>query len=156
YELVQFELSQLTAEPFWAALSRSGRRCAVVDVPHTAPVQELNGVQLCGWGNHDGDHVFKTWPTALASDLVERFGRYPANTCDSYASRDALPEMQRDLLAAIERKSELAEFLLDQEAWDLFMVTFSESHCVGHDCWHLHDRAHPQHDHRLSDQIGDP
>src|SRR5262249_39827333 len=121
YELEQFDPSQLRAEPLWSALSREGRRCAVVDVPHTAPTPDFNGAQLCGWGNPDGSHVFRTSPPRLAAEIIDRFGRSPANTCDSSARRDALPEMQRDLLAAISRKADLVEFLADEEDWDLFM-----------------------------------
>jgi predicted AlkP superfamily phosphohydrolase/phosphomutase len=36
------------------------------------------------------------------------------------------------------------------------VITFAESHCVGHDCWHLHDPNHPQHDCGLTELIGDP
>jgi predicted AlkP superfamily phosphohydrolase/phosphomutase len=33
---------------------------------------------------------------------------------------------------------------------------FSESHCVGHQCWHLHDPNHAKHDRALVARMGDP
>ena len=93
----------------------------------------------------------------MAADLVERFGRHPADTgCDGYPRRGELPRLRRDLLAGVSRKGDLAEFFLDREAWDLFFVVFGESHCAGHHFWHLRDRDHPRHDRALADDVGDP
>ncbi len=36
------------------------------------------------------------------------------------------------------------------------MQVFTESHCVGHQCWHLHDVNHPAHDPAVLAEIGDP
>jgi predicted AlkP superfamily phosphohydrolase/phosphomutase len=33
---------------------------------------------------------------------------------------------------------------------------FTESHCAGHQCWHLHDPAHPAHDAAFVREHGDP
>jgi hypothetical protein len=143
YEVHQFFDSETAGEQVWAALGRQGLRTAVIDVPDTDPIPDLNGWQISGWGNHEGRRLVRTAPTSLAADVIERFGRHPAEkSCDQYARRDALPELRRDLLAGISRKGDLAEFFLDREEWDLFFVVFSESHCAGHNCWHLHDRDH--------------
>jgi predicted AlkP superfamily phosphohydrolase/phosphomutase len=45
---------------------------------------------------------------------------------------------------------------LREGGWDLFMQVFSEAHCVGHQCWHLHDASHPAHDARIAAALGDP
>jgi len=33
---------------------------------------------------------------------------------------------------------------------------FNPSHCTGHQCWHLHDPGHPDHDPDLAERLGDP
>jgi predicted AlkP superfamily phosphohydrolase/phosphomutase len=43
-----------------------------------------------------------------------------------------------------------------REPWDLFVQVFTESHCVGHQCWHIHDPSHPPHDPELLRALGDP
>ena len=157
YDVHGFIDSTMGGEPFWAALGRQGRRVAVIDAPHTDPTPDLNGWQVSGWGSHEGPRFARTAPVPMAADLVERFGRHPADTgCDGYARRGELPRLRRDLLAGISRKGDLAEFFLDREAWDLFFVVFGESHCAGHNFWHLHDRDHPRHDRALADDVGDP
>ena len=50
----------------------------------------------------------------------------------------------------------MTRFLLDQADWDVFMVVFGESHCVGDQCWHLHDGDHPAHNAAIAGVIGDP
>ncbi len=52
----------------------------------------------------------------------------------------------RDMLIdGIKRKTELTKYYLQQGGWDFFTQVFTESHCVGHQCWHLHDVNHPGH-----------
>jgi predicted AlkP superfamily phosphohydrolase/phosphomutase len=60
------------------------------------------------------------------------------------------------LLKGIEMKTLLVESLLDRDGWDLFAAVFAESHCAGHQFWHLHDPAHPRHDPAEARAIGDP
>jgi predicted AlkP superfamily phosphohydrolase/phosphomutase len=67
-----------------------------------------------------------------------------------YASlRDAL-------VSGVARKADLYEHLLRRGEWDLYLAVFAESHCVGHHCWHLHDRTHPRHDPAAARAVGDP
>ena len=45
---------------------------------------------------------------------------------------------------------------LREGGWDLFMQVFSEAHCVGHQCWHLHDASHPAHAAAIATAVGNP
>jgi len=156
YQVRPFEPSDLGAEPFWNALDRVGRRVAVVDVPHTRADPDLGVTQVVEWGAHDAAVGFQTSPSSLAGDLVARFGRHPVDGCDRYGSQARYEQLARDLVHGVDRKAELTRFLLDQTDWDVFMVVFGESHCVGHQCWHLHDSHHPRHDAAVAGVMGDP
>ena len=46
--------------------------------------------------------------------------------------------------------------MLDQGGWDLFWSVFSETHCMGHQFWQVHDPAHDRHDPALRARLGDP
>src|SRR5262245_33612178 len=63
--------------PFWDFLSDAGRRVAILDVPHSAVSERINGIQLVEWGAHDANHGFRTSPPALAQEIVARFGEHP-------------------------------------------------------------------------------
>jgi len=146
-------------EPFWRVLHRAGQRVAVLDVPIAAPEREpLNGVQVVEWGAHDGLFGFSTHPAELESWLESKWGRHPAGvSCDVGGRRArAYRDFVIALEAGVERKTAWTLELLRRGGWDLFMQVFSESHCVGHQCWHLHDRSHPAYDRAVSAVAGDP
>ncbi|HXE61692.1 MAG TPA: alkaline phosphatase family protein [Gemmatimonadaceae bacterium] len=146
-------------EPFWRALGRAGKHVALLDVPLARPERgELNGVQVVEWGAHDGFFGFSTTPPDLASWIETHWGRHPAGvSCD--ADRHGA-EDYRELVIALEagvrRKTEWTLDLLQRGGWDLFMQVFSESHCVGHQCWHLHDPGHPAYDRTMLAVAGNP
>ncbi len=156
YETQKVRAADVRGEPFWATLARAGHRTAVVDVPHTHVTGRHEGVHIVDWGRHDPNVGFQTWPSELAAHITDRFGSHPVERCDTYARAGAFGDLTRDLLTGIGRKADLVDFLLEQEDWSLFLVVFSESHCVGHACWFLHDREHPRHDVGLAAALGDP
>ena len=144
--------------PVWGMLSRAGRRVAVLDVPLSRPDPGLNGLQVVEWGGHDAVFGFHTHPPEAATSIREKFGNHPAGSrCD--APRRGAEDYQR-FIAALERGARLKGALtvdqLHQGGWDLVMQVFTESHCVGHQCWHLHDPTHPNHDPSIRSLTGDP
>ena len=60
------------------------------------------------------------------------------------------------LLDSIERKLAVAAQFLSRGDWDLFLAVFKESHCAGHQFWHLLDELHPQYDAGLARKLGNP
>ncbi|MDB4911281.1 MAG: type phosphodiesterase/nucleotide pyrophosphatase, partial [Gemmatimonadetes bacterium] len=145
-------------DPFWRVLSRAGRRVAVLDVPLSRIEPELNGVQVVEWGAHDAFFGHSTIPPELASQIEARVGRHPAGASCDAAGRGAREyrELVSALAEGVRRKGEWSTELLARGDWDLFMQVFTESHCVGHQCWHLHDAAHPAHDAIIAGMTGDP
>jgi predicted AlkP superfamily phosphohydrolase/phosphomutase len=145
-------------DPFWRVLSRAGKRIAVLDVPLSKVEKELNGVQVVEWGGHDAFFGYSTLPPELAFHIEARFGSHPAGASCDAVRRGA--EDYRQFISALEsgvqRKGEWSAELLARGGWDLFMQVFTESHCVGHQCWHLHDAAHPAHDAKIAAITGDP
>ncbi|MEW6273095.1 MAG: alkaline phosphatase family protein [Thermodesulfobacteriota bacterium] len=157
YEIREFVGRNVEQEPFWNALSRAGRRVALLDVPKAAPCEDLNGVQVVDWGTHDADVPACSYPPALIEEIHARHGASPFRRCDWVIDRaDGERTLREELLWRIDAKVAIAEDLLRREPWDLFMVGFGDSHCVGHQCWHLHDPSHPRHDPALRAALGDP
>jgi len=146
------------AEPFWAALSRAGRRVAVVDVPKTAPCAAINGVQVVDWGTHDRDHDPPlSVPAEAIGELQRRFGVDPVGDCDAHGSSAAeLADLVGRLERRIAAKTEMTLHLLDRERWNLLAVVYGDPHCAGHQLWHLHDTGHPRHDPAVAAALGDP
>lgn len=145
-------------EPFWAHLGRHGRRVAILDVPLTPLCPQLNGVQTVEWGAHDALYGFRAQPLALQTEISRRFGSHPLGPdCD--AERRTAEDYRgflRRLTKGAAVKAELTLHVLGLEPWDFAMQVFTEGHCAGHQCWHLHDRTHPAHDAGIAAALGDP
>jgi predicted AlkP superfamily phosphohydrolase/phosphomutase len=144
--------------PFWSHLSHAGRRVAVLDVPLSRIDRSLNGIQVVEWAGHDAVYGFQTWPTHVAETIRSQFGSYPLAPCCDAIGRSA--EDYRAFIDALVRgartKASLTREFLQQGGWDFFMQVFTETHCAGHQCWHLHDVTHPAHDPSLLTAMGDP
>lgn len=141
---------RLPTLPFWAYLSQAGKRVAIVDAPLTRPVKGLNGLQVVNWGAHDAFWSWKrsSWPPRLIHDLVARFGEHPVKVCDAEHRRTLAEyaELRARLIDGVRLKTRLLKHCLELDAWDFFFGAFSESHCAGHQFWHLMDPGHPLHD----------
>lgn len=144
--------------PFWKVASDAGRRVAVLDVPLTRLDPSLNGVQIVEWGGHDSVFGFQASPPALRSEVLGAFGEYPLpSDCDARRRTAAdFGEFVSSLELAVRKKTALTLELLDRDEWDLFVQVFTEAHCAGHQCWHLHDPKHPAHDEQLLATLSDP
>lgn len=159
YDVRRVKPSDMESPPFWMGLSDAGRRVAVVDVPKSPSAPALNGIQLCDWATHDPDpgSSFQTWPPSLAADVVARFGSDPIGDCNRIQRGvEGIEAFRRGLQARIAMKAAFCREMLDSESWDLFLAVFAESHCVGHQCWTVHDPDHINHDRAFAARVGDP
>ncbi len=148
----------LRREPFWDALSRAGRRVAILDFPLSGLSRDINGIQSVEWGSHDANYGFCATPASFEADLRDRFGLHPlAESCnrDNRSPRDFI-ELRDKLIRGARTKAAITTHYLRQGGWDFFGQVFTESHCIGHQCWHMHDPAHPAFDPAVTALTGDP
>jgi predicted AlkP superfamily phosphohydrolase/phosphomutase len=130
---------------------------AVVDAQLSRLDQNVNGVHVVGWGDFENP-PYATSPPTLAAEIAAAVGDYPLSDVLDHR-RTTVKEfghLVASLELGVEKKTALALELLDREDWDLFVHTFTEGHCVGHQCWHLHDPDSPSHDPKAAAKIGDP
>jgi predicted AlkP superfamily phosphohydrolase/phosphomutase len=169
YDYRETDPTMVRGTPFWETLSEAGHRVAVIDVPHSI-ARPVNGAMLVEWGCHDRHLGPASWPAGLASELSERHGAHlgcaepPGRDqfapCD-YAHRagaersdDETVALFDDICRGVELKRRASLDVLDRGGWDLFLTVLGESHCVGHQLWHLHDLSHPGHDASLAARLG--
>lgn len=144
--------------PFWSALDAAGRRVVIFDIPKSRPVPLKHGIQVCDWGTHDPEERgIATTPASLADDIVSRAGPDPVGRCDRVVrTSTGYRDFVRNLKRRIAVKEKLAIRAMTTRAWDFFAVCFGDSHCVGHQCWHLHDAEHERHDPAIATAVGNP
>jgi predicted AlkP superfamily phosphohydrolase/phosphomutase len=148
----------LRREPFWDVLSRAGRRVAVLDFPLSGLSARINGIQSVEWGSHDANYGFCATPAAFETELRTRFGLHPlAESCNAENRTPGdFIELRDKLVRGARIKAEITTHYLGQGGWDFFGQVFTESHCIGHQCWHLHDPGHPAFDPAVTAITGDP
>jgi predicted AlkP superfamily phosphohydrolase/phosphomutase len=148
----------IAREPFWNHLSRAGKKVAILDIPLTGIAKRLNGIHMVEWGSHDAAHGFHTWPAHLKKEVLRRFGTHPMTMeCDAWGrSAHDFRRLRDKLIEGVQKKTELTLHYLNQCEWDFFAQVFTEGHCAGHQCWHLHDPAHPNYDRQVVSIAGDP
>ena len=156
YELADEGLVRTT--PFWDLLSGAGRRVAILDVPLSAVSMRLNGIQTVEWGSHDAVFGFRCSTLALQREITAKYGAHPLGpSCDAdYRVAADYDAFIARLIAGVERKAQLTRDLIAREHWDFAIQVFTESHCAGHQCWHLHDLQHPAYDPAVIAITGDP
>jgi predicted AlkP superfamily phosphohydrolase/phosphomutase len=142
----------------WRLLSDAGRRVAVLGVPATYPPEPINGVMVGGFDSPvatgiDGSFVH---PPGFYREMLDAVGPYSVTDFQELRigpgwHADALAKM----LAAIERKTALARWVLARERWDCLMTMFGEADTVSHHFWMFADPRSPRHDPDGARQLGD-
>jgi predicted AlkP superfamily phosphohydrolase/phosphomutase len=145
YEWQNVDSSRVAIEPFYATLSKSGVRCAVVDWPVSHPIEDFNGVQVVDWGTEFQLWHFETRPKGFATKLLSTYGKHPLT---NYGGTDLalsnLVALKDKMRRGIEMKRSLAIDLLTSKEHDFLFFCFSELHKAGHFFWRFHDRTHPE------------
>jgi predicted AlkP superfamily phosphohydrolase/phosphomutase len=139
----------------WDHASAAGRTVAALDIPYSGTSPKINGIHLRSWGTHDKPYGPVTEPRPqLLAELVARFGKYPREhihaehtRCDDHDDTiESYRSLRTDMLAGADAKAKLFRHILDEREWDLFLCSFEEAHCAGHEFWHHLDLGSPWHD----------
>jgi predicted AlkP superfamily phosphohydrolase/phosphomutase len=130
---------------FWTSLSRAGRRVAVIDVPKAPTLREaINGMMVVDWGLHESEVDGGLWtsPRSLRRAIAERYGPDPVGTCDLIQGHpDEYARLRTRLLERVGLKARMVRDVLREGDWDLVLAGFADTHCAGHQLWHLHAEA---------------
>ena len=125
-------------------------------MPLAGVYKKINGIQTGEWGAHDAMFGFRASSPDLKQEILEKFGPAPAFSCDGPKTAQQIAAFRDTLVDAIRRKADLTRHYLGQGGWDFFGQVFTESHCAGHQCWHLHDKTSPLHDPAVAAIAGNP
>ena len=137
-----------TRDPFFAL--DDGTKVVTLDLIHHSPSQNVEGIQVIGWGSHSPMWPRQSVPAGLLTEIDRRFGTNPAfgNDFDyGWHQPDFIDALRRCCEVGARRRVDIAEWLLTERLpdWDLFVTCISEFHSVGHQLWHGVDERHPLH-----------
>lgn len=122
-------------------------KVATFDVPLTAVVPNVNGLQLCGWGGHWPFVIRGSDPQPLLAEITKSYGKNPILYKDYgvYWSHRYATWLETKSIESIETRTQICLDLLQRDEWDLFFAVYGETHGAFHDLWHASDTTHPVH-----------
>jgi len=130
-----------SGQSLWSLLGEQGRRVAVVNIPISYPVEQVNGVLISGWMTPYFAKDF-TWPPELGDEISREVGDYRIYPAETFAEsrKDSFFRACDELLDLLTRTN---LHLMRREPWDLFMTVYFDTDRILHQLWHYLDPDHP-------------
>lgn len=145
YGLEYINASHRRAPTLWRLLSDRGKRCLVLNVPLTWPVEPVNGALVSGLMT-PGLHSRFTFPEELRAKLLKELGEYIIDVDIERGESENTSLAQ--LVSRVRRMSELqtqaALWLMNEiPDWDFTMLVYRAPDILCHKFWRYQDPSHP-------------
>ncbi len=127
------------APRLWDILSSQGRRCVVLNVPQTYPVAPLNGVLVSSFLTPGTDSDY-TYPPGLKDDLNRVTDGYMID-CENFRTNDKTRLLEQ-IYQMTDKRFAAAQYLLQREDWDFFMMVYMGPDRLQHGFWKYCDPQH--------------
>jgi predicted AlkP superfamily phosphohydrolase/phosphomutase len=129
--------------PFYAL--GDAYKVAVFDIPYAKLSDQVNGLQVLGWGGHFPYSPSVSEPSDLFAELISKYGENSLIFKDdgSWSNLAYIKWECKALQASIAGHVAICCDLLSRDDWDLFLVVFGESHTAGHDLYSYSQPDHP-------------
>ena len=124
-------------------LSEYGKYSVLINEPISFPPYPINGTIISGMLTPQGARF--TFPPEFQQELLKEVPNYVTEVSpfdfdlESTAGKRAYAEA---LFDTIQARTQAAQFLMEKETWDFFMVVFTELDRVQHHFWAEMDKSH--------------
>lgn len=147
-DIERIDARDCRAYPFWQYLRGTGLTSLIIDVPKTFFVDGLDGIQVCGWGEHYPLlRSPESSPPELIDEIHRTYGEYPHPPENNRPPSREWEIQQRELYHEnIARKQRALDDLIQRQDWDFFFAVFSELHYADHQFLHHLDPGHWAHE----------
>lgn len=139
-------LLDVRSPTMWELLSRSGRRCAVLNVPITYPAKELSGVMLSGFPAPDGS-TDVVWPRDEFGDLMKALPDFRVNwpgIPHAHQADDVEAGLVREANAWSAERVRSFDHVLEREPFDFCFLVFEYPDKVQHAFYPVLDPTCPE------------
>lgn len=140
----------IKSSALWDILGYYERRVVLVNIPLTYPPRAVNGVMITGLLTPSSAKVF-TYPPELSQQIsgdykidLDRFiDKKPFQ--DDFGAEITAPTLTlvEEYRQMTEQRLRVTRELMEQEAWDFFMVVFTSPDRMGHYLWPYHRSPRP-------------
>jgi predicted AlkP superfamily phosphohydrolase/phosphomutase len=156
YEEIPLDSTSIDSKTLWEILSEGGRKVAVLNVPVTYPIRPVNGVMISGFLMPPGKRDF-VYPPELLDELEERFGHYqtdlktPLLTLVNQTPA-AIEKVLQEARELLDYKCSVAEYIMEKDEFDFFMLHIIETDRIQHWFWNLLDSTHPHYQREIAER----
>lgn len=135
--------------PFYAL--HSGYKVAIFDLPYVPLLEEVDGIQMLGWGGHFPYTANASLPPQIFPEMVQKYGANPLIYREKSAwwQKSYIQWLKGTLQRSIAGRNAIGLDLLKQEDWDLFLMILSEPHSAAHDLYNYSQSDHPLYPHLM-------
>jgi predicted AlkP superfamily phosphohydrolase/phosphomutase len=123
----------------WDILSRNQKRVILIGIPQTFPPTPVNGFLVGDFLTPDTNSDY-TYPPELKNEIAKVVGEYMLDVRDFRSDNKSCT--LKDIFEMTERRFNLAQHLLNKEAWDFFMMVEIGVDRIHHAFWAYMDKAH--------------
>ena len=134
---------------FWDYLGKAGHRVGLLNIPFTYPPQAVHGF-LIGGMLTPGTHVPFTHPPELQEKLLSRFRPF---LFDAGGGEQENAAVASRVFVYTQQQLRLAQWLLQEEVWDCFVMVFTGLDRLQHFAWG--ESEHKTHLEQLDAALGD-
>ena len=152
--------SLLANDTIFKDLDHRGVRQLLIDIPRMPLLSLKNGLQVVDWYPHDqAASTLTTTPDAVSKLIRDNYGEDPFfGNCDTCDIKDIEQgnHFATQIQKRIENKTSFILNELNKSSYDLAAISFGDTHCVGHQCWHFHDVNHQHYSPNLNNPMDNP
>jgi len=142
-----YRRTRMTDVPFWSTMAANGP-VASLDVPKSPRGEMAAGSrEVIDWLCHGEEQPQpSSQPPRLAEALTRDHPVHRPMTCyRTYTDPQDIEAIARQYQEQVMVRTATILNWWDDQDWDLFLAVYSESHCMGHHAWNVHDPAHFSH-----------
>lgn len=128
----------------WRLVSNAGKKVGVMNVPITYPPETVNGFQIPGLDSPGIDDDF-AYPSGLMEEIDREVGQYILEAGIWGFIRQGRPDKAlAGLLDMVRTRTATAKYLMENKAWDLFVMVYTATDKVQHHFWKYIDPTRPE------------
>lgn len=131
------------AKAIWEIIGESGKRSLAINIPHTSPPEEINGILISGEPHADTDHPEETSENlTYPPEIKERFPNYRIDPSGIDYNSTMADKYLSDRFDITRRRERVLFKLMNEENWDLIWIVFTITDKVQHYYWKYMDSTH--------------
>jgi predicted AlkP superfamily phosphohydrolase/phosphomutase len=146
-----------TYPPFYNYLGEQ-RQAIVFDLPYAPMSDQLQGIQVLGWGGTYPYLPNASQPPELFAEILARYGENPIIYNDNglWWDSDYIEWEKTALQQSTSARASICRDLMRRSDWDLFITAFGDTHTAGHDLYNRSQSTHPLYPYVKAENDPDP